>query len=53
MVAGPVLEVLTPEPLCDVFGVRGDTERPADGFVRITCAAEPLDLDREAEPAER
>ncbi|WP_105967896.1 ABC transporter ATP-binding protein [Streptomyces geranii] len=51
--AGPVLEVLTPDLLRDVFGVRGDTERHADGVVRITYAAQPLALDREAEPVER
>ena len=45
--AGPVLEVLTPDLLRDVFGVRGDTERHADGVVRITYAAQPLALDRE------
>ncbi|MGW1777832.1 ABC transporter ATP-binding protein [Streptomyces sp. NPDC002143] len=52
--AGPVLEVLTPDLLHDVFGVRGDTQRHADGVVRITYAAQPLalavplSLDREA-----
>ncbi|MER6957927.1 ABC transporter ATP-binding protein [Streptomyces sp. NPDC000618] len=40
--AGPVLEVLTPDLLHDVFGVRGDTRRHADGVVRITYAAQPL-----------
>ncbi|MGW3952440.1 ABC transporter ATP-binding protein [Streptomyces sp. NPDC004752] len=40
--AGPVLEVLTPELLADVFGVRASTERHADGVVRITYAASPL-----------
>ncbi|MDX2527578.1 iron chelate uptake ABC transporter family permease subunit [Streptomyces europaeiscabiei] len=40
--AGPVLEVLTPDLLRDVFGVRGHTERHADGVVRITYAARPL-----------
>ncbi|WP_327320054.1 hypothetical protein [Streptomyces sp. NBC_01235] len=32
---------------------RGEPERHADGVVRITYAARPLALDREAEPAER
>ncbi|MFF3200840.1 ABC transporter ATP-binding protein [Streptomyces sp. NPDC002962] len=50
--AGPVLDVLTPDLLREVFGVRGATERHADGVLRITYAAEPLDLGREAEPAE-
>ncbi|WP_159327666.1 ABC transporter ATP-binding protein [Streptomyces tendae] len=40
--AGPVLEVLTPELLARVFGVSADTERHADGVVRITYAAQPL-----------
>ncbi|MFI1028792.1 ABC transporter ATP-binding protein [Streptomyces sp. NPDC020951] len=40
--AGPVLEVLTPDLLHDVFGVRGDTRRHVDGVVRITYAAQPL-----------
>ncbi|MFG2129789.1 ABC transporter ATP-binding protein [Streptomyces sp. NPDC048751] len=40
--AGPVLEVLTPRILADVFGVRAHTERHADGVVRITYAAQPL-----------
>ncbi len=40
--AGPVLEVLTPELLREVFGVRGDTARHADGVVRVTYAARPL-----------
>ncbi|MFE7974488.1 ABC transporter ATP-binding protein [Streptomyces shenzhenensis] len=40
--AGPVLEVLTPGLLADVFGVRASTERHADGVVRITYAARPL-----------
>ncbi|MFD3307278.1 ABC transporter ATP-binding protein [Streptomyces sp. NPDC058694] len=58
--AGPVLEVLTPDLLRDVFGVQGSTERHADGVIRITYAAQPLALDaqplavdREAEPADR
>ncbi|MBU3869626.1 ABC transporter ATP-binding protein [Streptomyces sp. 4503] len=40
--AGPVLEVLTPDLLADVFGVRAGTERHADGVIRITYAAQPL-----------
>ncbi|WP_460061739.1 ABC transporter ATP-binding protein [Streptomyces sp. YKOK-I1] len=40
--AGPVLEVLTPDVLQDVFGVRGTTERHPDGVIRITYAAQPL-----------
>ncbi|MGC5561479.1 ABC transporter ATP-binding protein [Streptomyces sp. FR-108] len=40
--AGPVLEVLTPQLLREVFGVQGETERHADGVVRITYAARPL-----------
>jgi iron complex transport system ATP-binding protein len=40
--AGPVLEVLTPGFLAEVFGVRANTERHADGVVRITYAARPL-----------
>ncbi|MFF0041911.1 ABC transporter ATP-binding protein [Streptomyces mirabilis] len=55
--AGPVLEVLTPDLLCDVFGVRGATERHPDGVVRITYAAQPLAFAQESapepEPAER
>ncbi|MFI8534971.1 ABC transporter ATP-binding protein [Streptomyces aquilus] len=55
--AGPVLEVLTPELLADVFGVRARTERHADGVVRITYAARPLaqseTADRLTETADR
>ncbi|WP_413760086.1 ABC transporter ATP-binding protein [Streptomyces sp. MMBL 11-3] len=40
--AGPVLEVLTPEVLRDVFGVRAHTGRHTDGVVRITYDARPL-----------
>ncbi|MBD3003610.1 ABC transporter ATP-binding protein [Streptomyces sp. 5-10] len=40
--AGPVLEVLTPDLLADVFGVRAGTERHADGVIRITYAAQPI-----------
>jgi len=40
--AGPVLDVLTPDLLADVFGIRAGTERHADGIIRITYAANPL-----------
>ncbi|MFB6849663.1 ABC transporter ATP-binding protein [Streptomyces sp. NPDC056373] len=40
--AGPVLEVLTPQVLAEVFGVRASTERHPDGVIRITYAAQPL-----------
>ncbi|MFI9569332.1 ABC transporter ATP-binding protein [Streptomyces rishiriensis] len=40
--AGPVLEVLTPGLLAEVFGVQASTERHADGVIRITYAARPL-----------
>ncbi|WP_328324567.1 MULTISPECIES: ABC transporter ATP-binding protein [unclassified Streptomyces] len=40
--AGPVLDVLTPGLLADVFGVNASTERHADGVVRITYDARPL-----------
>ncbi|MFJ8790567.1 ABC transporter ATP-binding protein [Streptomyces sp. NPDC102462] len=40
--AGPVLDVLTPDLLADVFGVRATAERHADGVIRITYAARPL-----------
>ncbi|MER5550683.1 ABC transporter ATP-binding protein [Streptomyces sp. NPDC002793] len=40
--AGSVLEVLTPDVLAEVFGVRAITERHADGVIRITYAARPL-----------
>ncbi|MFC8513860.1 ABC transporter ATP-binding protein [Streptomyces sp. NPDC057257] len=53
--AGPVLEVLTPEVLRDVFGVRASTERHADGVIRVTYSAQPLADDRtagDARPAE-
>ncbi|MES4903561.1 MULTISPECIES: ABC transporter ATP-binding protein [unclassified Streptomyces] len=51
--AGPVLDVLTPDILRDVFGVRATTARHADGVVRITYAAQPLALGRETESADR
>jgi iron complex transport system ATP-binding protein len=47
--AGPVLEVLTPQILRDVFGVRASTERHADGVIRITYGAQPLAHGRTAE----
>jgi iron complex transport system ATP-binding protein len=40
--AGPVLDVLTPGLMRDVFGVAATTDRHADGVVRITYAAAPL-----------
>ncbi|MEV7866692.1 ABC transporter ATP-binding protein [Streptomyces sp. NPDC088124] len=46
--AGAVLDVLTPDILREVFGVRADTDRHPDGVIRITYAAQPLDLDRAA-----
>ncbi|MEW1722810.1 ABC transporter ATP-binding protein [Streptomyces sp. NPDC093109] len=42
--AGPVLDVLTPDVLSEVFGVRATTSRHADGVTRITYAAQPLAL---------
>jgi iron complex transport system ATP-binding protein len=43
--AGPVLDVLTPGLLREVFGVAATAERHADGIVRITYAAQPLALE--------
>jgi iron complex transport system ATP-binding protein len=43
--AGPVLEVLTPDLLADVFGVRASAARHTDGVVRLTYAARPLAHD--------
>ncbi|MFE1210277.1 ABC transporter ATP-binding protein [Streptomyces albidoflavus] len=40
--AGPVLDVLTPEVMREVFGVEASTARHADGVVRIAYAASPL-----------
>ncbi|MFF8732446.1 ABC transporter ATP-binding protein [Streptomyces sp. NPDC015171] len=40
--AGPVLDVLTPRLLAEVFGVRAHAGRHADGVIRITYAAQPL-----------
>ncbi|TXJ86148.1 ABC transporter ATP-binding protein [Streptomyces lavendulae] len=48
--AGPVLEVLTPDLLADVFGVRATTGRHADGVIRITYAARPLARDARSSP---
>ncbi|MBV2356718.1 ABC transporter ATP-binding protein [Streptomyces sp. J2-1] len=49
--AGPVLDVLTPRTLGEVFGVRASAERHADGVVRITYGAQPLAGDRAPESA--
>ncbi|MGQ4360531.1 ABC transporter ATP-binding protein [Streptomyces sp. SAS_272] len=43
--AGPVLDVLTPALLRDVFGVTATADRHPDGVVRVTYGAEPLALD--------
>ncbi|MEV0736630.1 ABC transporter ATP-binding protein [Streptomyces sp. NPDC050549] len=53
--AWPVLEVLTPGILGDVFGVRASAERHADGVIRVTYDAQPLACDETAatEPAAR
>ncbi|MEV6982703.1 ABC transporter ATP-binding protein [Sphaerisporangium sp. NPDC051017] len=40
--AGPVLEVLTPTVLREVFGVDATAERHPDGVIRITYHAKPL-----------
>ncbi|MFB7915925.1 ABC transporter ATP-binding protein [Streptomyces sp. NPDC056061] len=40
--AGPVLDVLSPEMMREVFGVEARTERHEDGVVRIAYAARPL-----------
>ncbi|MCL2730442.1 MAG: ABC transporter ATP-binding protein [Actinomycetia bacterium] len=40
--AGPVLDVLTPALLREVFGVHARAERHPDGVVRIAYAADPL-----------
>ncbi|GAA2297788.1 ABC transporter ATP-binding protein [Streptomyces kunmingensis] len=39
---GPVLDVLTPALLAEVFGVAASARRHADGVVRLTYAADPL-----------
>lgn len=41
--SGPVLDVLTPGLLREVFGVAATAHRHADGVIRITYAADPLD----------
>ncbi|MDL5199158.1 ABC transporter ATP-binding protein [Streptomyces sp. ALI-76-A] len=43
--AGPVLDVLTPGLLRDVFGVSATADRHPDGVVRVTYGAKPLALD--------
>ncbi|MFJ3633393.1 ABC transporter ATP-binding protein [Streptomyces sp. NPDC090112] len=40
--AGPVLDVLTPRLLREVFGVEARAERHEDGVIRIAYAATPL-----------
>ncbi|NJP64740.1 ABC transporter ATP-binding protein [Streptomyces spiramenti] len=40
--AGPVLDVLTPRVMADVFHVAARVERHTDGVVRINYAADPL-----------
>ncbi|MCX4871034.1 ABC transporter ATP-binding protein [Streptomyces sp. NBC_00257] len=40
--AGPVLDVLTPDVMREVFGVEASTTRHDDGIVRIAYAAHPL-----------
>ncbi|MFG3407428.1 ABC transporter ATP-binding protein [Streptomyces sp. NPDC048142] len=50
--AGHVLDALTPGILADVFGVAAAAERHADGVVRITYAADPLNTGRTAGPDE-
>lgn len=47
--AGPVLDVLTPALLREVFGVAATADRHADGVVRITYGAQPLALERLSE----
>lgn len=51
--AGPVLDVLTPDTLREVFGVQASTEQHADGVIRITYAAQPLAGGRPAQPIDR
>ncbi|MEU1402849.1 ABC transporter ATP-binding protein [Streptomyces sp. NPDC005728] len=50
--AGPVLDVLSPQLLAEVFGVRAHAERHTDGVVRITYAAQPLALSRAEQSVE-
>ncbi|MFI6044505.1 ABC transporter ATP-binding protein [Nocardia sp. NPDC051321] len=40
--AGPVLEVMTPDLLRDVFGVNAAAEQHGDGIIRLHYAANPL-----------
>ncbi|MFF3942102.1 ABC transporter ATP-binding protein [Streptomyces phaeofaciens] len=47
--AGPVLEVLTPALLREVFGVNADAARDPDGVVRVTYGAEPLAVDLDSD----
>ena len=50
--AGPVLEVLPPDLLADVFGVHARADQHADGVIRITYAAPPLaNKDRQDDDA--
>ncbi|MFJ6574126.1 ABC transporter ATP-binding protein [Streptomyces sp. NPDC091292] len=51
--AGEVLDVLTPQILANVFGVAASTDRHPDGVVRITYAAQPLDVGWEGRRADR
>ncbi|MEU6043256.1 ABC transporter ATP-binding protein [Streptomyces griseus] len=51
--AGHVLDALTPQIMADVFGVAAAAERHADGVVRITYAADPLDTGRATGTADR
>ncbi|MFF3286929.1 ABC transporter ATP-binding protein [Streptomyces sp. NPDC003023] len=44
--AGPVLDVLTPGLLRQVFGVAATADLHTDGVVRITYGAQPLALER-------
>ncbi|WP_103508955.1 ABC transporter ATP-binding protein [Streptomyces sp. SM13] len=46
--AGPVLDVLTPGVMREVFGVEATTTRHDDGIVRIAYGAHPLAEAREA-----
>ncbi|URN14983.1 MULTISPECIES: ABC transporter ATP-binding protein [Streptomyces] len=46
--AGPVLDVLTPALLRDVFGVAATADRHPDGIIRITYEAHPLAPQRPA-----
>lgn len=50
VVAGPVLDVLTPDILRKVFGVAAHTARHDDGVVRVTYAAIPLASEDAPQP---